>query len=55
MKNYLVTFYYKGHRVCNCIKTAENAENAELDASFALICRYSNIKFDNVITELINE
>lgn len=56
MKNYLVTFYNKGHKICSCVKTAESAENAEMNASFALMCKYSNIKFDNVKTEkLYNE
>ena len=51
MKNYLVTFYNNGYKICSCVKTAENAENAEINASFALICKYSNVKFDNVKIE----
>lgn len=51
MKNYLVTFFNNGHKICSCVKTAESAENAEMDASFALMCKYRNVEFNNVKTE----
>jgi hypothetical protein len=48
MKKYLVTFYKKGFPVCNCWKEAEDADWAEIAATWALKAKYPNVEFDEI-------
>lgn len=51
---FLITFYNKGKKICSCIKEGTTLEDAMLKAEFNLICKYSNIEYDNLIAEKIN-
>lgn len=48
---YLVVFYNKGKKICSCWKDGKNKEDAMLKAEFSLMCKYSNVEYDEVKTE----
>lgn len=52
MKNKTMTktvlFSYKGDKVCTTIKSGKDEDEILLNAEFALICRYPNVKYDKV-------
>ena len=47
MKSYYIIFEKSGKKICGCWKREKSEESALLAAEFALICRYSNIEYDN--------
>lgn len=48
MKEYTVKFYKDGILICTCMKLAVSAEEAMIDAEFALICKYPNVEYDSL-------
>lgn len=48
MKSYYVLFKKDGIPVCSCWTEGTDEEDAKMKAEFALICRYSNVEYDEV-------
>ena len=55
MNLYLVTFYNEGKKVCNTLQRAKDEIEAMEKSGFRLMCKYSNVAFDEQKTELIEE
>lgn len=51
MKYYKIIFLYKGKKICACYMDGENTDEAMMRAEFSLICKYSNVAYDDVIVE----
>ena len=45
---YLVSFYNNGVKICTCWENGKDADEAMEKASFALMCKYSNVDFNEV-------
>lgn len=50
MKEYITYFYLNGRAFCSCRTNADSIDSAEMDAEFAMMCRYPNVKYDDVRT-----
>ena len=48
MQEYTVKFYKGGILVCICTKLAVSAEEAMINAEYALLCKYPNVEYDHV-------
>ena len=48
MKLYTVTFWKQGRRVCSCVKEGKDADDAMLNAGFALLFQHPDVEYDDV-------
>lgn len=55
MKTYYVIFEYHGKNICGVWKRADGKEKAIMDAEFALMCHYPNVKYDNCYITAIKD
>lgn len=48
---FLITFYFKGRKLCTTLQEAEDADTARMNAEFALVCK--GVEYDDFAVEEI--